>query len=150
MKRAFRETITEVVDSQTGEVISQTSSKHFIIKTSPDKFYQTYLNFMAPVLGVTKGNDFKVLCGLMFFVEFDTDKVSLTPEKRKELETLVSLKTQTVSNALNNLKKLKLVTGNRGDYRIDPKVLWLGSINTRTALLKSEDGLNVNLKFQAE
>ena len=71
-------------------------------------------------------------------------------EKRKELETLVSLKSQTVSNALNNLKKLKLVTGNRGDYRIDPKVLWLGNINTRNVLLKGDDGLNVNLQFKAE
>ena len=93
----------------------------------PDKFYQTYLNFMAPVLGVTKGNDFKVLCGMMFFVEYDTDKVSLTPEKRKELENLVSLKSQTVSNALNNLKKLKQITGSRGDYRVDPRVLRLGT-----------------------
>ena len=115
----------------------------------PEKFYRTYLSFMAPVLGITKGNDFKVLCGMMFFVEYDTDKVSLTPEKRKELEKLVSLQSQTVSNALNNLKKLKLITGSRGDYRIDPQVLWLGTLNTRAALLKNDKGLNVNIKFES-
>ena len=148
MKKVFKEVTTQVVDTTTGELVSQTTTKQFVIKTTPDKFYQTYLNFMAPVLGVTKGNDFKVLCGMMFFVEYDTDKVSLTPEKRKELENLVSLKSQTVSNALNNLKKLKLITGSRGDYRVDPRVLWLGTLNTRTTLLKSDNGLNVNLKFE--
>lgn len=149
MKKLFKEVTTQMVDTSTGELISQTTSKQFVVKTNAEKFYQTYLSFMAPVLGITKGNDFKVLCGMMFFVEYDTDKVSLTPEKRKELEKLVSLQSQTVSNALNNLKKLKLITGSRGDYRIDPQVLWLGTLNTRAALLKNDKGLNVNIKFES-
>lgn len=150
MANAFKEVITtRVNDPITGQVVEQESVKRFVVKENTDKFYQTYLNFMAPYLGVTGGNDLKVLVGLAMSVEWEGCKVRLTPEKRADLANLLQLKPQTISNSITKLKKIGLVQGTRGDYELDPRIIWTGTASARTDLLVAK-GLSLEIKFTSD
>lgn len=119
-------------------------------KQEVDRFYMVYMDYMATILGETSGNDIKVLIGLAQFLEYDSNKVRLTPDKRRQLAELLQFTPQTLSNTLNVLKKKNLIKGSRGDYELDPRMVWYGSTKTREALLKEGKGLQVNIRFEGE
>jgi predicted transcriptional regulator len=54
--------------------------------------------------------------------EFNTGKVSLTTQKRKDLATELDISPQTLSNSLTSLKKSKLIDGNNGEFQINPLI----------------------------
>lgn len=54
--------------------------------------------------------------------EFDTGKVSLTTQKRKDLCEKLQITPQTLSNALTSLKKSNLVHGKNGEFQINPQI----------------------------
>lgn len=45
---------------------------------------------------------------------------------------------QTLSNCLAALKKSKLISGEKGEFRINPKIFWKGDAKSRKDLLKDK------------
>lgn len=123
----------------TGEEISTNTSKTFIEKVeSTEHFFMTYIDFIAPWFNLKPEIAKNILMWMCQNAEFDTGKVSLTTQKRKDLCKKFDITPQTLSNALTSLKKSHLVHGENGEFQINPQVFWKGSQKSREELLKNK------------
>lgn len=132
-------------NSATGEVV--TTNKRFKIKVEQDSFYMTYIESISGIFKLTSAVDIKILIKLCTLATFDTGDVQLSPHIRLEILKSVGLSTQQLTNSLNNLKKKHLITGIRGDYKLNPLVFWKGSNETRNNMLKGDGKLKLELEF---
>ena len=65
--------------------------------------------------------------------------IVLMPQKvRDDVCTKLGISQQTLSNCLTALKKSKLISGEKGEFRINPKIFWRGDAASRKALLKNK------------
>jgi len=147
--RLKNETTSTVVDSSTGQIITQTTSKTFSVKTNSEEFYMVFLTLLKDVMGLKSAVDIKVLYALCNEAEFDTGIVSMSTNKRKEIMSFIGITYNTLANSLCKLKKLGFITDNARDYTINPKYFWKGTLATRNSILK-ENKLNINIEFEEE
>ena len=137
-KKLRQSTETVFIDRETGEEITNTISKVFTEDVeSTDHFFMTYIDFIAPWFNLKPEIAKTILMWLCKNAEFNTGKVSLTTQKRKDLANELGITPQTLSNSLTALKKSKLIDGNNGEFQINPKIFWKGSQESRNALLKN-------------
>lgn len=144
------EITTEVIDNQTGEIIKQTTSKTFSVKTTSEEFYFTFLSLIKDIIGLKSIVDIKVLYMLCNHAEFNTGIVGLTPNKRSEFMSELNITYHTLANSLTRLKQLGFISPNRGDVTINPLYFWKGDLKTREQLLKSGGKLSLNIEFEHE
>ena len=137
-KKLRQSTETVFVDRETGEEIVNTTSKVFTESVkSTDHFFMTYIDFIAPWFNLKPEIAKTILIWLCKNAEFNTGKVSLTTQKRKDLANEIGITPQTLSNSLTALKKSKLIDGSNGEFQINPQIFWKGSQESRDALLKN-------------
>ena len=141
------ETTSEFVNTETGEVLLQTTSKTFNIKVTSEEFYFTFLTLLKDVVGLKSIIDVKVLFALCNNAEFNTGIVSMSTNKRKEIMEFVGITYHTLANSLSRLKKQKFISDKNRDYTINPIYFWKGDLKTREQLLK-EGKLSINIEFE--
>lgn len=140
--------ITNTVDIETGHLVEQ--SKTFSVRAdSTQEFYMTFLEFMSPFYKIKSITDVQVLAKLCSLMEFNKNEVYITTARREDVCKELDIKTTHLSNSIKRLKDLKLIAGERGTYRINPKIYWKGTTDERNKLLK-EKGLEVKLTFKAQ
>jgi len=128
---------TSIVDHQTGEII--TTSKTFRTKvTNNEEFYMTYFAFLKQILEIKSVIDYKVLVHFCMLSVFNTNQVSLPAPTRRKLSIELGVSSQQISSSILNLKKLGLISGERGLYEINPLYFWKGTNDTRNELLKNK------------
>lgn len=139
---------TVYVDRETGEEIVSTVSKTFTERIeSTDHFFMTYIDFIAPWFNLKPEIAKTILMWLCKNAEFNTGKVSLTTQKRKDLATELGITPQTLSNSLTSLKNSKLISGGNGEFQINPQIFWKGSQESRNILLENK---NIIMTFGLE
>ena len=79
--------------------------------------------------------------------EYNTGRVLITSDVRKEICQLLQISTQQVTNSLASLKKIGLIKGERGTYYLNPLVYWKGTNDSRNSLLREDGGLRVIIDF---
>ena len=140
--------IEETVDRKTGEV--QTVKKTFSVKSKhKEDFFFVFLSALNAIEPLSRPSDIKVLMHLCSVAEFNTGKVNLTAEGRKTILKSLKVKAQTFSNSLARLKDTGLITGDRGDYEVNPQYFWKGTTDERSRLLKSRSA-DLLLKFRID
>ena len=144
------ETTTEIVDKETGEVISSTISKTFSVKAKSDEFYFTFLTLLKDIIGLKSIVDLKVLYVLCNMAEFNTGKVSMSTNKRGEICEMLGITYNTLANSISRLKKNNFITDKKRDYTINPDYFWKGDLKTRDQLLKEGGKLTLNIEFENE
>lgn len=112
-----------------------------------NEFYYTYVQALSPILKLKQLRDIQVLSALCMMMQHDKNRVFLTPQRRQELLTLLNMKSTHFANCLKNLKNLGVITGDRGDYEVNPILFWKGSRESRNRLLETK-GLEIRLKFK--
>lgn len=132
----------ETLNKETGEII--TTSKTFTLKTSAESFYMTFVDNLAGVLQIKSLLDSKLLSILCTKAEFNTGIINLSASLRNEICLELKTSTQNISNSLNRLKKLELITGEKGTFKINPMIFWKGTLEERTKLLKKANN-NINI-----
>lgn len=137
---------TTVVDQSTGEVV--TTSKKFAVKQSVEEFYMTFINFIKPFYELTSGTDIKLLTWMCTQAEYNTGRVLITPDVRREIIELLGVTGQQVSNSISSLKKKNLLIGNRGTYYLNPEIYWKGSMDARKGLIEKYPTLTINFKLE--
>lgn len=138
----------EKIDHQSGEITTIESTKSFSIPISAENFYMVFIGAMQGFYQIDCLTDVKVLAKLCERAEFNTGRVLLTTQVRKQIMDELKIPTQTVSNSLNRLKKLHLIEGERGTYQVNPKVFWRGDTNHRAQLLKERGSLAIITHIQ--
>lgn len=137
MKRHRVTKIEEHTDLRTGELI--TIQKTFTVKaaTSED-FYMTFLSGLNAICELSRPSDIKVLAILCSRAEYNTGIVKLSSAARKGIMQRLECSTSAFSNSLNRLKHSGLITGERGDFEINPHCFWKGTTDERRKLLESK------------
>lgn len=133
-----------VVDRDTGEI--QTTIKTFNIRTNSAQFFMTFIDSISGLFNISNNTDRRVLDQLCKRVQFNSSLVYLTANRRKEITEELGISKQSLSNSLSNLKKLKIVSGEGGEYELNPFIFWKGTTDEREKILKDK-GLELRLKF---
>lgn len=136
---------TTIVDRNTGEII--TSSKSFSVKSkSSEEFYMTFIQFVQPLLRFKSIRDMQVLTKFCMMIEYNTNRVILPAPRRKQICEELGMENTHLSNCIRRLKDLRIITGDKGVYEVNPIYFWKGTTDSRDKLLKNE-GLEIRIKF---
>lgn len=146
MEKRFLKNETTSVDRETGEII--TTSKTFSIRSNQDEFYMSYINNMVGFFNLKSAIDIKLITKMCMIAEYNTGRVLITPEVRHEVQKLLQISSQQMTNSIANLKKIGLLKGQRGTYQLNPMVFWKGTNDTRNAYLREGNGLRITIDFK--
>lgn len=147
MKHKFFERQVDVVDSETGVVTgSMTTEKKFVYSVESDRFYMTFIDFAAPIYKLSSASAKSVLQWMCCNAEFNTGVVLLPSPRMKDMSNELNLPMQTIYNNLTQLKKLGLITGERGQFMLNPEIFWKGDMQARRDLLAAS-GSTFNVTF---
>jgi hypothetical protein len=147
MKRLINEKTIDVVDQNTGEVITCTTSKSYSIKTDTDEFYMSFIEFMQPFFDLQSTTDKNLIAKLCTRAEYNTGKVRITAQDRIDLTKELEVDKSTLSRSIKKLVEKQLISGERGIYFINPLIFWKGDTKTRSELLKK--GLSITMEFKS-
>lgn len=148
-KYLTKQTIRDIVDSSTGEVVSVETEKIFNIKTTVETFTMMYNDYLGKLYGIKHLSDIKLITKFCEIAEFNTGKVVLSSATRDEICEQLDISKPNLSKNIKRLKELGLIDGDKGTYIIDPKLFWKGDRKMRAELLKGE-GMKVILNFKSE
>ena len=138
-QRTVYSNVNTITDTNTGEVITYESKKVIKEKIDSESFYMTFLDYIAPVYSLKSAATLNLLRWLCENAEFNTGKVSITPQDRKDICDLLDISAQQITNGLKKLKDLNLIDGGNGSFRINPQIFWKGDAQSRRDLLKDKE-----------
>lgn len=149
-KHILQSTSVTTADPETGEVIHTEVTKLFKINIGrQEEFYMTYCNYLSGIYQLSYADDIKLLVKFCEWGQYDTGMVSLTASKRKELSLSIGMHQSNISKSIRRLKEKKLISGDNGDYQLNPAIFWKGDRAVRKQVLK-KNGLNVTFNFNLE
>lgn len=123
---------------ETGEVTE--TEKHFTIKVKNQQaFYSVFINTIGRMYDLKCVSDYKVMIELCCNAEFNTGIIHMSPHLRKDMLERLVMTTQNFSNSIFRLKGLRLITGDKGTFTINPEIFWVGERNSRIHLLNDEE-----------
>lgn len=138
---------TTYTDKETGEVF--TTSKIYRIPVPETKFYMTYIESLAGVFNLKSAVDIKVLIKMCMIAEYNSGRVLVTAQVRREIIESIGICSPAISRAIDNLKTLQLVSGSQGTYYLNPAVFWRGENKVRDEMLKN-NVFKVTFEFTGE
>lgn len=140
MKHKYFEKQVQIVNPETGEITGTLESeKKFVYNVESDNFFMTFINFMSPMFKLKGDNAKNILSWMCANAEYNTGKVYLTSSRIAELSQTLEMPKQSVYNSLVELKKLNLISGERGSFQINPEIFWKGELSARRQLINSNN-----------
>ena len=145
MAKNFQQIVVkEQIDTATGEVLSYESEKTFTQKIEKDKFYITYIDFIAPFFKLKSAKAKDLLIWMCNHAEFNTGRVLIPSEIRNQISKELDMSANGITNNLKALKDLNLISGERGVFMINPQVFWKGDEKARKAFMNEKE---IQIKF---
>lgn len=136
--------VKEYVDTETGEILSYESQKTFTQKVEKDKFYITYIDFIAPFFKLKSAKAKDLLIWMCNHAEFNTGRVLLNANIRSEISKELDISAGSITNNLKALKDLNLISGEKGTFTINPQIFWKGDEKARKAFMGEQE---IKIKF---
>lgn len=149
-KHMLQSTSVTTTDPETGEVTHHEVTKLLKINIGKqEEFYMTFCHYLSGIYQLTYADDIKLLVKLCEWGQYDTGMVSLTASKRQEIVRDLGMHNTNISKSIKRLKEKKLISGDGGDFLINPAIFWKGDRAVRKQLLQKK-GLNVIFNFNLE
>lgn len=146
MAKRITQTIQrEIVDITTGEVVKVDTQKTFTEKVSPESFYMTFIGYMSPLFNLHSDVARSILDWMCMRAEYNSGVVDLSASKRQKMCQDLSITSNQVTNNLRKLKELGLITGEKGEFTINPEIFWKGDTKTRQQVL---EGKSLKVSFE--
>lgn len=146
MAKRITQTIQrEIVDVTTGELVKVDTQKIFTEKISPDNFYMTFIGYMSPLFNLHSDVARSILDWMCMRAEYNSGVVDLSTSKRQKMCSDLSITSNQVTNNLKKLKELGLITGEKGEFTINPEIFWKGDTKTRQQVL---EGKSLKVSFE--
>ena len=146
MAKRITQTIQrEIVDVTTGEVVKVDTQKTFTEKISPDSFYMTFIGYMSPLFNLHSDVARSILDWMCMRAEYNSGVVDLSTSKRQKMCSDLSITSNQVTTNLKKLKELGLITGEKGEFTINPEIFWKGDTKTRQQVL---EGKSLKVSFE--
>jgi predicted transcriptional regulator len=148
MAKRITQTIQrDIVDLTTGEIITVDSQKTFTEKVNPEKFYMTFIDYVAPIYQLHSEVARRMLDWMCEHAAFNTGIVDLSTSKRQQMCTELNLANNQVTNNLKKLKDLDLISGEKGTFKINPEIFWKGELSVRKKELLENKDLKVSFEL---
>lgn len=126
-------------DKETGEITQVNTRKVIEVKVgSEEKFYMAFIEHMAPMYQLTHANDIKVLLKFCEMAEYESGVVHLSPKRRSVMVEEINMQTTNVSKSLKRLRDKGLISGDNGEYTLNPVIFWKGKRAKRLEILKNK------------
>lgn len=124
----------DTVDLDTGELRNQISISK---KVKSEKFARMYFDDLGALLRCTKSQiDFLVCAFKLGYIEFDTNELLLTPERKKNVCDCADIKINSLYNSIHLLlKKEVFVKNDKGGIFLNPKLFFYGTDIAREKIL---------------
>lgn len=117
-KKIVQETRSQVVNLQTGEVVSDISTNVYRIPTEPP-FVKMYLDDLCVIISVPDAHK-TLLLSLLRRLDFE-GYIILSPRARKDIAKSLNIADQTFRNRLNDLCKKDLLRRvSTNEYQVNP------------------------------
>ena len=145
VKRITQTIQREIVDVTTGEVVKVDTQKTFTEKVSPESFYMTFIGYMSPLFNLHSDVARSILDWMCMRAEYNSGVVDLSASKRQKMCQDLSITSNQVTNNLRKLKELGLITGEKGEFTINPEIFWKGDTKTRQQVL---EGKSLKVSFE--
>ena len=145
MKQIVHEVARNVIDTYTGEIISETVSKTFSVKKESEPFFLTYSKYMSVLFNLNSISAIKLLWKMLEIAQYNTGVVSITAPLKKQILAELDISVSIYGKAINMLRDAEIISGERGLYIINPKIHWKGDFKTRERLIASK-GLRVTIE----
>lgn len=111
-----------------------------------DKFFAVFIDNINSILSITGENAIKVLLWMCSIAEYNSGIVYMTTRQIIELANLLNKPRQSIYNSIVQLKKLDLISGERGCFQINPEIFWKGELSVRKQLL-DKSGNKMSITF---
>lgn len=144
MKQIVHENSKTVVDTYTGELIQETTSKVFTVKKEVEPFFLTYSRFMSILYNLNSLAAIKILWKFLEIAKYNTGEVFITPQIKKNIIESLKISLSIYNKSIVTLKDAEIISGERGLYVINPKIHWKGDFKTREKLIQS--GIKVTIQ----
>lgn len=144
MKQIVHENSKTVVDTYTGELIQETTSKVFTVKKEVEPFFLTYSRFMSILYNLNSLAAVKILWKFLEIAKYNTGEVFITPQIKKNIIESLNISLSIYNKSIVTLKEVEIISGERGLYIINPKIHWKGDFKTREKLIQS--GIKVTIQ----
>lgn len=136
MKHKYFEKQVQVVNQETGEISeSVVAEKKFVYNVDTDSFFMTFIDFMTPLFQIKGKNTKTLLSWMCANAEYNTGKVYIPSPRITSLSEELDIPKQCIYNGFVELKKLDLISGERGCFQINPEIFWKGELSVRKQLL---------------
>lgn len=144
--KQIQSTYKQIIDKDTGELLSQEVEKHFVAQIKSDNFFMCYFENLAPFYGLKHLSDVKMLACLCELAEFNTGVVQLSTKIRKIISEKTKIGLTNMSRNIKRLVESDLISEEDGQVTINPAVFWKGSIKERIEIIKN-GGLTFNVRI---
>ena len=147
MAKRFIETSEQVVCDEQGNERVRTTRKVVVHKMENENFYMVFTNYVGWLYNLKGVMPFKVLHYLMEHAQVNTGRVALTTGMRQEMMEELSMSrsafwlaiTQlTEANVISKVYRVNKSTGeqteSKGEFIINPEMLWKGDREKRAEL----------------
>lgn len=135
-KFLMEETECQQLDPNSGELMRYTSKKE-LVKVEVEPFFFTYSKQILALYGMSVFNaTTKVLWKLMEIAEWNTGKVFMNPERRKEIMQICSISRASFDRAIKELADVGIIKREGTTYTIDGMMFWKGDRAGREKIIK--------------
>lgn len=127
---------------------STTTAKTFNVKAdNSEEFFMAFVKAMAPLVQFkSSGTDILVLVALCCAMSFEKNVVYLTKKTRNEICEQSGISASNLSRSLRRLEEAGLISGDDGNYIVNPLFFWKGTTDARNQVLR-EKGLEFKIRF---
>ena len=132
--------VTEQVDHSSGEVT--TVSRSYTLKQkSAETYIMVFRQKNSPIYQITRISDLHIYYKLCEIAEYNTNRIRITAAVRQQLLQELGppskpMNSSQFSNGLQRLSALRLITGTKGDYYLNPQYSFCGHSDAREKLLE--------------
>jgi len=147
MAKRVVETSEQVIKDELGNERVRTLKKVVVHRTDNENFYMVFINYVSWLYGLKGIVPVKVLHYLMEKAQINTGRVALTAGMRKVMMETLDISRSAFSLAINQLVEARAIskvfhtdkdTGEelevKGEYWINPEMLWKGDREKRAEL----------------
>lgn len=135
-KFLMQETTCTQVDPTTGEISNYTNKKE-LVKVEVEPFFFTYSKQILALYGLSVFNaTTKVLWKLMEIAEWNTGKVYMNIERRREIMDECNISRASFDRAVKELSDVGIITKEKSTYIIDGTMFWKGDREGRKKIIK--------------
>lgn len=105
----------------------------------------TFIGYMSPLFNLHSDVARSILDWMCMRAEYNSGVVDLSASKRQKMCQDLSITSNQVTNNLRKLKELGLITGEKGEFTINPEIFWKGDTKTRQQVL---EGKSLKVSFE--